>query len=136
MTDLALDAANDIQFSGGQLLLVNELEYVAQRLRLRLSIQRGDWFLDLLFGIPWRSTVLVRGPNLVEISALFREQITSTPEITRLVEFSLTFDNTTGLLELDFYALTPFGGVTATAQADNLAALITAIILTPSAGIA
>ena len=136
----------DIVFESGSLQWVDGLDFIRQRLEIRLDIQKGEWFMDLRDGIPWREAVLVRNPNLSAITALFTERILSTPSVVfdgkeypsviRLDRFDLAFDNVTGFLTLDFLAITPFGTIAGAGQAEDLASLLLALLLTPVGSIA
>jgi len=115
---------------------VDGLEYVAQRLKIRLSMQRGSWFLDQRVGVPWLPTIYKRKPDLLEIGALLRAEILSTPEVIRLDRFDLSFNLNTGLLTLLFHAVTRFGVLILESESEDLASLITLLLLKPSSGIA
>lgn len=145
MSDIQLnEATGDLDLSPFDLQIVTGLEFVAQRLRIRLDIQKGEWFLDLREGLPYRdfpdadveAEILVRGPNLSRIGALFQQRILSTPEVTGLREFDLAFDNESGLLTLEFEALTPFGAIVAEATAEDFFSITTTLILLPVGRIA
>lgn len=138
MTDLAInrqDGSNDIIITAGNLQLQQGIDFVAQRLFQRLDIRKGEWFLDASFGVPYNEQILVRNPNLSAISAVLRERILSTPEVTRVENFSLDFDNTTGLLSLDFEAKTPFGVIAAESQGEDIVGLMQLLLLTPLQGV-
>lgn len=136
----------DIQIVNGDLSIVEGLDFIRQRLEIRLDIGKGEWFLDITKGIDWRGAVLVRNPDLSQIGALFADRILSTPSVVfkgkefpsviRLDRFDLTFDNVTGELLLDFLAITPFGTVQATGSGEDLASLLLNMILSPIGPIA
>jgi hypothetical protein len=90
--DLALDPADDdLLVSDGLLALVRGADAVAQRLRLRLALVRGSWFLDLGEGVPFLERVLIKGVNLDEVAALLRTEALKEPEIRdAVVTVSLT----------------------------------------------
>lgn len=136
----------DIVVQNGDLVVVTELDFIRQRLEIRLDIQTGEWFLDITEGLPWRESILVRNPNLQAIRALFVARILSTPtviyqgqeypSIIRLERFDITFDNSSGLLTIDFLAITPFGQIAGTGEGEDLASLLLNLILTPLGPIA
>lgn len=136
----------DIIVQNGDLVLVEELDFIRQRLELRLDIQVGEWFLDITEGLPWREAILVRNPDLQAIRALFVTRILTTPtvifdgqeypSIIRLDRFDIAFDNPSGLLTIDFLAITPFGGIAGTGEGEDLASLLLNLILTPIGPIA
>lgn len=136
----------DIQIVNGDLVVVTGLDFIRQRLEIRLDIQRGEWFLDITEGLPWREAILVRNPDLAAITALFTERILSTPTVVfdgrefpsviRLERFELSFDNPTGLLTLDFLAITPFGTIAGEGEGEDLASMLLNLLLTPIGPIA
>jgi len=133
MSDLQIDPLNndDIVIEQGDLVVVRDLPYAGQRMRIRLDFQQGEWFLNLDEGIPYRQEIFVRNPNLSVISAVLRDRIISMPEITRLQTFELTFDNVTGILRLSFLAISIYGPVQAEAEADDPASLLLLLTLQP-----
>ena len=54
----ALSATGDMTFGQGQRnFYVNQKEGVAQKVKTRLGLYVGDWFLDITDGTPWRTQV-------------------------------------------------------------------------------
>jgi hypothetical protein len=130
MSDLYLDPlTNDLAIIGGDVQLVTGREAVRQQIMLRLSLQKGEWPLDIRAGVDWRGQIMVRNPDLQAIAAIFRQRILSTPEVIRLASFSLTFNNVTGLFSLAFIAITKDGEVALTAQGEDIMALIKLTLL-------
>lgn len=136
----------DIVLQNGDLVLVDGLDWIRQRLEIRLDIQVGEWFLDITEGLPWRESILVRNPNLQAVRALFVSRILSTPgvifsgrefpSVIRLDRFDIAFDNGTGNLVVDFLAITPFGQIQGAGTGEDLASLLLNLILTPIGPIA
>lgn len=88
--DLKLDPiTNDIVIDEetGDLVTVEGAELVAQRLTIVLRSHQGEWLLDASFGIPYRESVLVKGPDLTSISAIFQQTIISTPGVARITSY-------------------------------------------------
>lgn len=135
MTDLRLDSAGDLDVSGQRASLVEGAEGVRQQIALRLALSRGEWFLDLEAGTPWREDILVRDPELARISAILRARILTCPGVIGLASFTLAFTLETGELRLDFRALTEGGAVEQTAQGADLESLLLALLLQPIGGI-
>lgn len=133
MSDLQIDKQlqNDLVFEQGDLVLVTDLAYVQQRLRIRLDFAQGEWFLDTSVGVPYKEQILVRNPNLQVISAILRDRILSMPEIIRLTSFDLSFDNPTGVLRLTFTCVTPFGEAIAVSEAESPESLLLLLTLEP-----
>ncbi|MCK6585965.1 MAG: hypothetical protein L6Q76_00110 [Polyangiaceae bacterium] len=95
---------HDLDLLEGQLYFVSRVDAVAQHLRQRLQFFRGEWFLNLLEGVPYYESILVKNPNLVLVRSIFRRVILTTPGISHLVEFQLVPDGATRTAALDFVA--------------------------------
>lgn len=62
MADLRLDTlTGDLDISSGGLSLIRGVEQSAQNLRTALTINLGEWFVDVLSGIPYINT---RDPSI------------------------------------------------------------------------
>lgn len=57
---------------------------VIQRLKIRCRLWLGEWFLDQRIGVPYRTQVLIKNPDRVLVSAVFREVFESTPGVLRV----------------------------------------------------
>ena len=134
MSDLALAPNSfDLDLTGNQLNLVTEVDKaLAQRLQIKLSLQRGTWFVNLEAFVPWRELIFVRSPNLSLIRSLMVDLITNTPTVERVVEFTIDFDNPSGKLTMGFRTLTTAGEeVTVEGEAFCTASPLMTLILLP-----
>lgn len=105
MADWALDAATgDLDLSTGNLTFVRGVDAVAQHLKIRLRFVKGEWFLDQRVGIPYRSQIWVKNPNLAAIRTIYRRAILTTPGVDTLERIDLSFDAPTRRLQLEFSA--------------------------------
>src|SRR5690554_1576648 len=71
--------------------LVRGPQLVAQRIRRRLLLHRGEWILDRRVGVPYVRWREQKPPRLENISAFVRGLITTTPGVVRLTEFKAAF---------------------------------------------
>lgn len=71
--------------------LVRGPEIVAQRIRRRLLMHRGEWLLDRRVGVPYARWRERKPPRLENISALVRDLITGTPGVVALHDFRAAF---------------------------------------------
>ena len=137
MSDLRLDpVTGDLDISNDQLRLTEGAEAIAQRMRLRLSMQTGEWFLNITDGIDWRGLVFVRTPDLATLGVQLRQRILSMPEVLRLLDFSINFNQISGNLAIVFSVLTEIGEVTASVSADDVGAIIITTVMSGVRGIA
>lgn len=94
MRSLALDPiTGDLALTsvgGGQrLALVEGADAVAQRLRARLRLWRGEWFLDGSIGIPFLQILGLKNTRTFA-EATLRRAITTCPGVAGLDSFTLT----------------------------------------------
>lgn len=64
-------------------------ESVGQKLRLRLGLRKGEWFLDTRVGVPWYTDILGRQPPRAR-EAVLRRVIVTSPGVRALESFALT----------------------------------------------
>lgn len=94
MKDLALDpATGDLLLEGGTAarLTTPGAEAVAQRLRLRLALWRGEYPLDQGVGVPYADLLGRKGADARDVlEATLRQAAASCPGVTALTSFQLT----------------------------------------------
>lgn len=103
-----IDADNpdvhDLRLTDGQVSLVDGADAVVQHIKIRLQFFAGEWFLDLREGLPYFQEILVKGPNLGRIRALFRATILETPGVLLVDRLDLDLDSSTRNLDVTFRA--------------------------------
>lgn len=104
MSDLALDTFGELDLSRDDLYFVTGADAIAQQLLIRLRLVQGEWFLDTRVGVPYRSQIWVKNPNLAAITSTYRAAISSTPGVELLERLDLDFDASTRELSVDFSA--------------------------------
>lgn len=96
MSDVALNGDHDLNIDDAELALVRddegEPQAIAQEHRIALQFHRGEWFLNVLCGIPYREQVLIKNPSLAMLNVLFTRAILSIPGTVELKELALNFD--------------------------------------------
>lgn len=90
MTDMRILATNEIDLSNGQAHLVEDQLAVIQRIKIRLQAFLGDWFLNLQFGLPYFSSILVKNVNEGDIFQIYQDAIATTPGVVSVDELTLT----------------------------------------------
>jgi hypothetical protein len=101
--DMLLDANNSPQLSRG-------LPAVAQGIRIAVGMFRGEWFLNLLTGMPYFQSILGKRYNNAQIRALYRDAILKVPGVARLASLTATFDRPTRNVTVTWEAVAVFGG--------------------------
>jgi len=82
-----LDANGDYALGTGADFYVDQPEAVAQIVKTRLLLYRGEWNLSPDDGMPWRSEVLRSLPPRA-YDALVRQTILSTPGVISLIAYN------------------------------------------------
>ncbi len=109
-----------LRLDGGKTVLLSGAEYVRQKLASRFRWWKGEWFLNLNEGVPYRREVFVVDPDLDVIRALFRSIVRSVVEVASVTRFDLVFDPTTRELSFDFEVTLITGDVLTVTPDDDL----------------
>lgn len=110
--DLALDSDGDLELSAGRARLTTEEdgESVAQRLRVRLRLWRGDYALDTRVGIPFRRWLGSKGQASVALAeTVLRRAVSTCPGVGRVDGFAFALDRSTRVASVDFAVTTDTG---------------------------
>ncbi|AHJ63450.1 Phage-related protein [Granulibacter bethesdensis] len=105
------DATRDVFLTNGDLILSDGLARVRQEIGITLRAWRGEWFLDLDFGIPYLQNVLVKEPQRVVLQSIFAAAIASVPDVEAVESLTATLDRPSRTLSIVFSARTRFGMV-------------------------
>ncbi|MCP9270138.1 hypothetical protein M5U04_19170 [Xenorhabdus sp. XENO-1] len=98
---------------GDSTFLTNSPEAVAQAVKTRLDLWRGDWFLDTAEGTPYREAVLDK--SYAGAMAL-RERILGTEGVTEIVSLDAKRDPGTRKITLTATINTRYGKTTVTSE--------------------
>lgn len=109
MLDLALNAKTHDLALNGDVLFIDNVERVAQQIKIQLLTFLGEWFLDVAHGVPYLDYVLVKNPNFTLIRELFREQILKVDGVSNLVSIDIDFESATRKMLLSYEAETEYG---------------------------
>jgi hypothetical protein len=92
--------------------LVDSPTAVAQAVYTRLRLWQGEWFLNLLEGMPWMQQVLVHSAGSGVPDAAIRARILGTPFVTSIEDYSSFWEPTNRLFTVTCKLWTAFGPVT------------------------
>jgi hypothetical protein len=113
-----LDANHDMTFGRGKRNIARTAEAVGQRLRCRLLMILGEWFLDTGAGVPWwqpdgsgTRPIMGASKNLQYAEAVLKATIIATDGIATLESFSMLFNGTTRKLTVAATGTTVDGDV-------------------------
>jgi len=112
---LALDPiTGDFALSGvsgaARLTVVSGADAVAQRIRGRVRLWLGEWFLDTSIGVPYLTMLGRKGAERY-VEATLRRVIASCPGVAALESFALTLDAPTRSASIAFRVRATDGAV-------------------------
>ena len=107
MTVRLLDENGDIVTSGVQ--FTSAVEEVAQTVKTRLRLFKGENFRDITDGTPWWESILGKEGTLSSKEAIIKNRIIRTDGVIRLVSFSTDFDIATRVYTVNAGILTEYG---------------------------
>lgn len=111
------DDDGDYSFGqGDNSWLCDSPDGVAQAVRTRFALWRGQWFLDTDEGTPWMQTLLSRQPPELYNMAI-RERLLSTPGVRSLLSFDSFRDSSTRRLRFTATLDTLYGTTTVSSEA-------------------
>lgn len=111
------DADGDYTFGQGDgTFLVNTPECVAQAVKTRFELWKGQWFLDTTEGTPYIQSVL--GKQRPEVYSLaIRDRISSTPGVLSILSFDTVNNGQSRRVTFTAAINTIYGQTTVTSEA-------------------
>lgn len=100
---------NELELKNNDLQIVGGRAAIRQDVAQTLKFLYGEWFLDTTKGIPYFQSILVKGPDLNAIQAIFINAILSVNGVLELQDFRFGFDAPTRALSISFQARTTDG---------------------------
>jgi hypothetical protein len=100
MTDLKLDANDDLLIENDDLVLIDGIDAIAMDMQTRLQIFQGEWFLDTRIGVPWFQEIIGQKPRLLVVKSIIRDAILTTPGVTNILDLELDFEGITRSLSI------------------------------------
>lgn len=87
--DLLLTDEHDIAFVNGVALVTEDLKQsTAQRLKVKLSTFKGEWFADANTGIDYFGSVFGKRRRKETVDLIMQTAILEDPDVIRIVSFS------------------------------------------------
>lgn len=112
MSAIALTVDGDLDFSTGNLrVLTDAAECLAQKLRQRYRMLRGEWFLDVRQGVPYLEFILVKNPNIGVVRGVLRKVLETTDGIASIDAFDFSYDPALRTASFSFRVTTTTGAV-------------------------
>lgn len=107
--DLLVDDSGDLVIRNGDLVLIDGAEEIAQRLRIRLRLFVGEWFLAPAEGVPYFERILGRKITKAALLSLLREQILACPGVAEVTSLTAEVDGGRRSVSVSFRATTTDG---------------------------
>jgi hypothetical protein len=104
---------NELDLTGGRPQFTSGADEVRQAIQARLSLVKGEWFLEPDAGLPLWDRVLVKAPNLAAVKTEIRKIILGTAGVTGLPSLTVSLDRSRQL-SVSFVASTESGSVSGT----------------------
>lgn len=92
---------------------------ILQRVRCRLLLIRGEWYLDQRQGTPWREKVWVKGVNIVTVRRVIREVVEKTPGVDSIHSLNVTLDSSSRTLTITLVVVADTGALISTDVLDQ-----------------
>ncbi len=102
MIDLALNKEGDLLIENFDAFLVRDIDQIAQNLAIRLRFIAGEWYLNILAGLPYYQYFFIKEPNQIQIETFLTEEIANTRGVQQITSFSSNFDGKTRDFTVDF----------------------------------
>jgi len=110
MTDILLDqTTNDLDYTGGALSVVDDIEEVEQALGIAYRTGLGEWPYDTDAGVAYKGTMRAKGVPDSVVVAEIRRVGQAQRRVTEVREVELTRNNITRELTVDASVATIFG---------------------------
>ena len=111
--DLAMDVStSDLIVQGGDLMIVDNAERVAQQVLITLREWLGEWFLKTSDGIPYLEYILVKNPNEAHIRQILTQAIESVEGVKDVKELEFAFNHVLRTLAVAYEIDTDYGLIT------------------------
>jgi len=100
---------DEIEFADNALTVITDAEALRQRLKNRMLLWLGEWFLAPTVGIDWLDILESKPANLVEVDRRLRAELLSDPAVTGITEYESSFDRSARKLTVSWAVTTDVG---------------------------
>lgn len=101
----------DLYFKNGDLVIINEVDYLQQKIGIKLKFFYQEWFLDTTKGIDYFGMVFVKNPNLNAVDNMIKVTILEIEEIIELLKYTSSFNIASRVFNLSFKVNTIYGEI-------------------------
>ncbi len=109
--DLLLDDNNNLVMVNGDFQWSTGLAGVVQECRIKLSMFRGEWFLDRTVGISYWQEILGHKPQqaIAAVISEFFQALISVEDVVAVTRLTASYNRATRKLSVDWAVRTQFG---------------------------
>lgn len=113
--DIQLDNTGDLLISHfGISTTTDAVSALVQRLKIKLQLFKGEWFLNTNAGVPYFQEIFVKGFDQAYVDTIFRSIIINTTDVKSLQKYSSSFDRTNRKFSFTFTVLVDSTGTSET----------------------
>lgn len=112
MIDMALDPkTGDLLLVEASAVLVRDVDQIAQNLAIRLRFIQGEWYLNILAGVPYYQYFFVKEPNQIQVESFLKDEIVNTRGVEEITAFTSDYDAKKRTFGVQFSAKTISGEI-------------------------
>jgi hypothetical protein len=78
---------------------------IVQRIKQKFGFFLGEWFLDQRLGLPYFEDILVKNPDIGQVTSIFRSTLVGTPGLGQVLSINVEVDKRTRTGSVNFEAL-------------------------------
>lgn len=101
---LKLDNNGDLDFSNGNIQLIEGEDEIIQKLISRYKFFKGEWYLDSRLGVPFIQLIFKKDTPFNIVTQLLRKVAETCPGIASVTDFTASKDAATRKLSITFNA--------------------------------
>lgn len=109
MIDLKLTPEHDLLIENGGLILIDGVDQIIQKLKIRLLTFLGEYIKNIDIGVPYFQEIFVKNPNITRIEAIIKQKILEDTRILEILTFSTNYDPNGRTIEINFSIKTSAG---------------------------
>lgn len=112
MKTIKLTEEGDLDLSNFRSSFVTKIDFVAQKIRCKLNMMKGEWYLDRDAGIPYLTEILGKNKSDVRLQEIFVMALAEIPEITKIKSFDIENNYQLRTKKVTFSVITEEGEIT------------------------
>lgn len=109
--DMEFHISEDSTGSKFRFWFIDGTDKIAQQIKINLLSFLGEWFLDLRYGVPYLEEILVKNPRMASVETIFRNHISSVPDVIRVTNLGLSWNRQLRILGVEFTCETNLGPI-------------------------